>query len=150
MVAFLDGQVELLGKQVEASSRGGQPAELQQRIDEAVSLAMFYFQQLRAEVDRALPPDQWDEAVARQFIPRFQSWFAMAEKTLAFLRECRVKGVTPASTEPFMFAYLESKAIALHFDQDLEASRRIERGESQGRPLQELLDELLRSGRTAG
>jgi hypothetical protein len=144
MVAFLEGQIDSLGKQVEAFPRGGETAQLRDRLEEAVSLALDYFNRLKEEVERALPPNQWREDVARQFVPRYKAWFAMADKTLAFVREAKAKGLTTPSAGEFMRAYLEADAIANHFDEDLEMSRRVQRGEHPvGRPVQEQLDELL-------
>lgn len=150
MVAFLEGQIEFLGKQVEAFPRGAATAELRENLDEAVSLALHYFDILRSDVEKALPPNDWREEVARQFIPHYQRWYEMGKKTLAFIREAKALGVVPKDIEPFMHAYLEAKSAAEDFDKNLEISRRIARGESQGRPLQELIDELLRDSRAAG
>ena len=151
MVAFLEGQIDSLGKQVEAFPRGGEAAELRDRLEEAVSLALDYFNRLRGEVDRSLPAGAWQPDAARRFVPRYQAWLTMAAKTLAFIREAKLQGLTTASAGEFMRAYMEADAIALHFDDDVEAVRRIERGEQiPGRPVREQLDELLGHDRDGG
>ena len=144
MGAFLEGQIDSLGKQVEAFPRGGETAQLRDRLEEAVSLALDYFNRLKEEFERALPPNQWREDVARQFIPRYQHWFAMAEKTLAFVREAKALGVAATAEREFMHAYLRAKSISINFDEDQEFLRQFERGEHPpGRPAREQLDELL-------
>jgi hypothetical protein len=151
MVAFLEGQIDSLAKQIDAFPRGGETAQWREHLEEAVSLALDYFDRLRTEVERALPSNQWQVDVARRFVPRYQAWLAMADKTLAFVREAKSHGVTTPLASKFMRAYLEADAIARHFDEDVEMVSRINRGEHPpGRPIQEQLDELLGHHRADG
>ena len=54
MVALLEGQIDVLGKQVDAFPRGGERAQLREGLDQAISLALCFFNVLQSEVEQSL------------------------------------------------------------------------------------------------
>ena len=97
--------------------------------------ATHLFHRLEAAGARAQSPDSkaWNEAAARELIPIFQEWFDYATELKELRKNCTTHGYQVEGGEEFLHAYNRSKIMALHFDSVLEASRRIERGESTGR-----------------
>jgi hypothetical protein len=154
MAPLLIQQLENLGTQVrqDACRQSQDWAALATDVERLTAAAIEAFRQIEsAAAARQSPdPNAWSEAAAREFIPAFENWLAYALELKALRRDCKARGHPAAGAPEFLHAIIRSKIYGPDFDSILESLRRIERGESRGRPLEEVMDELRRQDRTAG
>lgn len=149
MVAFLEGQIDYLAKQIEAFPRTAESQQWRERLDEALSLALDYFRRLTVEVESARPPGDGSPVWLLPFVPRYASWLLMGEKTLAFVKEAKEHGSDSPQIPDFVHALHDARVVVNGLERSIALHDRLERGEAiGGRTLQERLDELSGPDRT--
>lgn len=153
VTAFLADQLDQFGRQVQSDrwKRNENWPLTAANFAEMAATAVHLLDRIEAAAARVQPPPPaWDEAAARPFVPVFQQWFAYATTVLGMARECKSHGHLIPGVAEFIHRYNISKLFATDFEVTAEQHRRWERGELQGRPIEEVMDELRGEAGAAG
>jgi hypothetical protein len=153
MPSFLAEELEQLRRRVSGDEwkRDHEWAKLAADVTEMVALALHLLDRIESAAAKEQPVDRWDESAARRFIPLFRQWFDYATAVNEARRASEEHGYAVDDSARFLHALNRAKMMARDFDSLVESQRRIERGESGGRPLREVMDELRgRSGARGG
>jgi hypothetical protein len=145
MPAFLAEQLDHFGRQVRSDAWKGEHhwAMLAADVGDMVALALHLLDRIEAAAGREQPaPPAWDEAAARRCVPLFRQWFDDASAVLELARACGAQGQSVEGLSEFVHRYNSAKLIATDLDKTASAYRARQRGESNGRPIAEVLDEL--------
>lgn len=145
MASFLAEELEQLRHRLSGDrwQRDHEWAKLAEDVSEMAALAVHLLERIEAAAARKQPAaGGWDEAAAREFVPLFRQWFDYATTVNDVRRATKEHGFDVEGAEEFLRAMNRAKVMALDFEPLTESLKRVGRGESRGRPLQEVMDEL--------
>jgi hypothetical protein len=148
MSQFLSEQLDFFGKQAHAESwhQDHDAAMFCRDVEDAVAVAI----QLKERIDRMaacdnnLRPGVWSEEAALGYVPWYAKWYEHAGEVLGAIRRLKANGFDVAGVDAFMKAYLQAQCFAVDFKKDLQAAKRIQAGQSDALPLQQVIDEIRR------
>jgi hypothetical protein len=154
MSQFLSEQLDFLGKQAHSETwrEEHDAAMICRDVEDAVAVAVQLKERIdrMAECDPRLRPGKWDEEAALSYVPWYQRWFEHAGPILATVKRLKRQGYVVVGTDAFVRTYLSAKMFAVDFDKTLAAIRRVESGQSDGKPLEEVMRELQGRADAAG
>lgn len=146
MPSFLVDQLEHFGQRVRATDLHGphEWAGLADEVAEMSALAVHLLGRIDTLVLRRQAGTNSDDASAavREFLPLYRAWSEYAVHVRALRHACKEHGYPVEGAEAFLRGCNHARMM-VDYDQIAESIRRIDRGESRGRPLDEVMDELL-------
>lgn len=154
MSQFLSEQLDFFGKQAHAESwhEEHDAAMFCRDVEDAVAVAIQLKERIdrMAECDPKLQKGTWTEEAALAYVPWYQKWCEHAGEILAAVKRLKKQTYIVVGTDRFMKEYLRAKLFAVDFDKTLAAIARIDAGQSDGIPLEEVIRELQHKAGTEG